>query len=1463
MAELGAAFVSLAHLLGLLDKSGGPNWAFFGDPGTAVLGGLSGDREHLGKLQLALLGETGDADAFSRADSGLEWVPLVVEGSFNAGFVWNASEELRVGVGATVGVGDDVDLTLLARLATILDIKVGDKVTHELEHELGQLEFSAAFKVEDDFFLSGGALTATIDPDADPAFGFVLSVEAGSRSASLDFVASPSVPWDAGRLATFVLREWVRDAALSADASGAIKGIDAHLFAMLGDSSANGGSPIAPVPLLEPTGTAAPGSPFIANWLDSLLGADVTGAPGPLTFLWHARALLTGNNDPTFLDGSSYLKLVGPVTDTSATPPEFTTDGNIAEADDGAYIGFTGPDGAPDKLVLLLRPDPTPGANGDLIVPLVTRANGVVVRSAISGKTINALATSVPATDLGATQDGTSLVVPLTDNIAAPPLGTFALHVVLTPEMPAALAVVSGETVLLRTPESNETPEKIAAALLPWVLKALPDNGAGALTKAVGDLVADGLGSTEPTPDPRAMLRGLVILAAASAGSSAGSDVTLEVGDVFELKLGKDGTIEPKLTLGPIALGDIDLPIHVGRLGASASINLVDDKLPILTTFSIKIEDLRLTSPGGDGVAGSVFPDMREMDGFTVAFTWVAPGSVHIKGSGKIPIQRTIGPLQIVALLVEVSDTDLTVGVDLAFELAMIRVSVYELALTVAFEDGTPSLSLGGLGLSLDTGPIKLAGMFGQTSTGDYVGGAIVSVADLFELTAIGGYTQIPKDKNKPEGPKEGSLFIFASLVAPLGGPPYFFVTGIAGGFGYNRTLPPSGQLSDHPFLKVMSGELEIGGGSDAQMLETLSENFHPEQGSHWVAAGIQFTSLGFINGKLVVAIGFGHSFSLTLLGLAGFAINPIASFELAIESTIDEETVYVKAGLTKNSYVIDPDLLSLHGEFALQVWHTGVHAGDFVLSIGGYHKYLTKPDHYPEVERVGVKAVLWDFVRFSVECYFACTPQALMAGAQVSLSAEFAGIGAGLDVYIDVWIKWDPFYMEATLKIVVWFEFLGRHEISVELQIHTPPFGGRAVIDLAIVSFEVEFGSEPGQDDPPPLDRFLSRQLSLPATPNDTNGAMVARFSTADVAGLLRVDLTAGRAAAKPQDDSGAQEGIAAPIAVNAEFVFAVRTKLPIEATAHDDGGVTGLVDLPLCERSDLASRIDLGIAARDAAGAAVSAGKPKKVWWIDSFPVATFGATPVTEVQADELPALKAIALAPADATRPLTDQVTVDYSAGIFPNEDSAVVDAPEFEPPGSDEVLPLPLLTPDGTPAIGYAVRSTLFLGAVAGAGVAARPAKAGPRRDRTLDAINAYKPRPVKVYTVSGDLQPHRRDDARAQAQRCRDVPRHGHRRAGVAHPAARARRGRAAGHAGQGAEPDRREQARATGARPALDVGAAGTAQGPDRQLLKLGADPGGRRHEARHRRRPGRTGADCDATVAAGHPRDRARQRS
>ena len=54
--------------------------------------------------------------------------------------------------------------------------------------------------------------------------------------------------------------------------------------------------------------------------------------------------------------------------------------------------------------------------------------------------------------------------------------------------------------------------------------------------------------------------------------------------------------------------------------------------------------------------------------------------------------------------------------------------------------------------------------------------------------------------------PAQRSFFIFARLNAPLGGPPYFFVTGLAGGFGINRslTVPPIDELNLPEILKTL-----------------------------------------------------------------------------------------------------------------------------------------------------------------------------------------------------------------------------------------------------------------------------------------------------------------------------------------------------------------------------------------------------------------------------------------------------------------------------------------------------------------------------------------------------------------------------------------------------------------------------------------------------------------------------------
>ena len=61
----------------------------------------------------------------------------------------------------------------------------------------------------------------------------------------------------------------------------------------------------------------------------------------------------------------------------------------------------------------------------------------------------------------------------------------------------------------------------------------------------------------------------------------------------------------------------------------------------------------------------------------------------------------------------------------------------------------------------------------------EYNGVALLKMQEL-SLSAIGSYAYV---NGKP------SLFIYAALNYPLGGPPFFFVTGVSMGFGYNRAL--------------------------------------------------------------------------------------------------------------------------------------------------------------------------------------------------------------------------------------------------------------------------------------------------------------------------------------------------------------------------------------------------------------------------------------------------------------------------------------------------------------------------------------------------------------------------------------------------------------------------------------------------------------------------------------------------
>ena len=403
--------------------------------------------------------------------------------------------------------------------------------------------------------------------------------------------------------------------------------------------------------------------------------------------------------------------------------------------------------------------------------------------------------------------------------------------------------------------------------------------------------------------------------------------------------------------------------------------------------------------------------------------------------------------------------------------------------------------------------------------------------------------------------------------------------------------------------------------------LTKLADAFTVEEGQFWIGAGIQFISFGFITGRVVVAIAFGHKFSFTILGMASFSLEPIAYIEIGILTTVDEEKFVLRASLSPNSYILHPDIFSLQGDIALCAWYAKPHKGDFLFSIGGYHPEFKKPEHYPELVRVGAKASLYDFVHLSVEVFFACTPQALMAGAKAAFWAEFMGIAAGCEVYVDVLITWDPFFLRAGIGVVLWFEFFGRHEIGVHLDIYTPEFGGTATIDLAIVSFEVSFGDELDVPPAPSIAEFMVNQLALPATDfhhADTLdvGARVPRFNTEESPGLLRLEFLSGRVGAVAPEESEPQEGTdaTAPVHLGPEWSFLVRTRFPLDVAPEDvppgpsmhPRVITGAVNLPLCQRTGLASRLAVVSPTLDDPDVSDAIGC---VWLTDFHPAATFG--------------------------------------------------------------------------------------------------------------------------------------------------------------------------------------------------------------------------------------------------------------
>ncbi len=696
----------------------------------------------------------------------------------------------------------------------------------------------------------------------------------------------------------------------------------------------------------------------------------------------------------------------------------------------------------------LLVPD---GAAGFNLVPLDDLADPIRLVEGLIGAALGAAAGAFAATP----------VIKFAD-AEEPGDDDPGLYIVQEPAAPAAGAPRSyGVRVLLPELQVSDDPEIIIrlGGRSDWIEAA----GGAAGTRAGLSFFA--IRDNGVSANPRYAFDPSFTIAGVGVHVSGRVDEPLVDLEGFQL-----GGIEALLYLKVDSLTGGSPDVEFGLFG-----DIIDVAIPLGTSDSNPVAGSLMSGSGGGGDSEPVNPK------FSVRAAYVNKLWVEIGGEERnevwFPIQRTFGPVTIQQIGVRwIGGTlsKLAVLLDGGVALAGLAVGVDDLSLTMPLarisEIGLWELGLRGLAISYNGGGVKLAGGMLQASDEIRYDGFILVEVGGKSFVAFGSYGVVEGDT---------SLFVFLVVGIPIGGPPYFFITGLAGGFGYNRGLvvPPIEGVPQFPLVAAMSNPSAV---TDDPMgfLRGLGPSFPMERGSYWFAAGIKFTSFTLVNSQALLYVLLNRGLEIGILGMSQAQLPPapapaLVSIELAIKarfSTI-EGLISVEARLTDNSWLLSRDC-RLTGGFAFFLWFAGEHAGDFVITVGGYHPRFTKPAHYPDVPRLGFNWRIGSAITIKGEAYFALTPREMMAGGLLEASYDSGDISAWFRVWANACIMWKPFWFEFDggisigVKVDTWLGTV-RVEVGATFWIWGPSIGGEATVDLWIVSFTIEFGASYNKPQP------------------------------------------------------------------------------------------------------------------------------------------------------------------------------------------------------------------------------------------------------------------------------------------------------------------------------------------------------------------------------------------------------------
>lgn len=472
-----------------------------------------------------------------------------------------------------------------------------------------------------------------------------------------------------------------------------------------------------------------------------------------------------------------------------------------------------------------------------------------------------------------------------------------------------------------------------------------------------------------------------------------------------------------------------------------------------------------------------------------------APAPAYQSNVKWFTVGKTLGPVQIDRIGLQYEQGTLSFLLDATLSFSVLSLSCEGLGFGSALAAFTPTFHLDGLAVSFSSGPITINGgllvvppPLPPGVTGDYLIGEVTIEVQPWIIAGVASYARMGS---------ASSFFVFAQVKGEFGGPPAFFITGFMGGFGYNSrlTLPAPEEVYKFPFVAGLDDPAVFGANpTPMSVLTTLAGSptspgvVVPTLGEYWIAAGIMFRSYELILGRALVVVEFGDDLEIALLGLASMSLpqgettEAYAFVELQLEAIFEPNAGYfgITASLTPTSFLLTKSC-HLTGGFAFCLWYgPNAHAGDFVVTIGGYHPAFTPPAWYPKVPVVGFNWQVDDTVTIKGGVYFALTPSAVMAGGRLEALFESGDIKAWFIAYANLLISWKPFHFNAGIGIsigasvrvdLLFTTVTLTFELGASVELWGPPTGGIVHVHLYIVSFAIPFGSSNDRGAPDPLE--------------------------------------------------------------------------------------------------------------------------------------------------------------------------------------------------------------------------------------------------------------------------------------------------------------------------------------------------------------------------------------------------------